>query len=77
MAHPRAILAGCGRLGKEGRSGRGAFGTSFCYLLAIANELKLDLSAAFEAKKAKNVEKYPVEHYRGLFGPEDPNRKEH
>lgn len=49
----------------------------FCYLLAIANELKLDLSAAFEAKMAKNVEKYPVEQYRGLFGPEDPNREGH
>ena len=44
-----------------------------CYLLALANELELDLSAAFEAKMVKNVEKYPVERYRGLFGPEDPN----
>ena len=45
----------------------------FCYLLALANELKLDMSAALEAKMAKNVVKYPARRYRGLFGPEDPN----
>lgn len=45
-----------------------------CYLLALANELKLDLSAAFEAKMVKNVEKYPAQRYRGLFGPDDPNQ---
>ncbi len=45
----------------------------FCYLLALANELKLDLAAALEAKMVKNAEKYPVERYRGLFGPDDPN----
>lgn len=45
----------------------------FCYLLALANELKLDMSAALEAKMIKNAEKYPVHRYRGLFGPEDPN----
>ncbi len=44
-----------------------------CYLLALANELKLDLAAALEAKMVKNAEKYPVERYRGLFGPDDPN----
>ena len=44
-----------------------------CYLLAMANELKLDVSAAFKAKMVKNAEKYPVKRYRGLFGPEDPN----
>lgn len=45
----------------------------FCYLLALANELKLDLATALETKMVKNVEKYPVRRYRGLFGPEDPN----
>lgn len=48
----------------------------FCYLLALANELKLDLAAAFDAKMVKNAEKYPVERYRGLFGPDDPNQTE-
>ena len=45
----------------------------FCYLLALANELNLDMAAALEAKMVKNVEKYPVRSYRGRFGPEDPN----
>jgi dCTP diphosphatase len=45
----------------------------FCYVLAMANELGLDLSAALENKMAKNAEKYPVDQYRGRFGPDDPN----
>jgi NTP pyrophosphatase (non-canonical NTP hydrolase) len=44
------------------------------YLLAMANELGLDLAAALEAKMAKNEQKYPAEQYRGLFGANDPNR---
>jgi len=43
-----------------------------CYLLAMANELGLDLAAALERKMAKNAKKYPAEAYRGRFGPEDP-----
>lgn len=46
----------------------------FCYLLAMSGALKLDLASALAAKMAKNAEKYPVERYRGLFGPDDPNR---
>lgn len=45
----------------------------FCYLLAMANELRVDLAAALAAKMAKNAAKYPVEKYRGRFGPDDPN----
>jgi NTP pyrophosphatase (non-canonical NTP hydrolase) len=44
-----------------------------CYLLAMANELGLDLAAALESKMVKNAKKYPAEEYRGRFGPEDPN----
>jgi NTP pyrophosphatase (non-canonical NTP hydrolase) len=44
-----------------------------CYALALANELDLDLSSAFERKMGKNEQKYPAEQYRGLFGPDDPN----
>jgi len=44
-----------------------------CYLLAMANELGVDLAAALEAKMAKNAAKYPVEKYRGRFGPDDPD----
>jgi len=42
------------------------------YLLAMVNELGLDLSAAFEAKMASNERKYPADQYRGRFGPDDP-----
>ncbi|MDD4267601.1 MAG: nucleotide pyrophosphohydrolase [Pirellulaceae bacterium] len=46
----------------------------FGYLLALAGALELDLASALVAKMAKNAEKYPIERYRGLFGPADPNR---
>ena len=42
-----------------------------CYALAMANELGLDLSTAIRGKIAKNELKYPVEEYRGRYGPED------
>ena len=42
-----------------------------CYALAMANELGLDLSTAIARKIAKNEQKYPVEEYRGRYGPED------
>ena len=42
-----------------------------CYVLAMANELGLDLSTAIRQKIAKNEQKYPAEEYRGRFGPED------
>jgi NTP pyrophosphatase (non-canonical NTP hydrolase) len=44
-----------------------------CYALAMANELRIDLSSAIRAKLAKNERKYPVEEFRGRFGPDDPN----
>jgi len=43
-----------------------------CYALAMANELRLDLSTAVRRKLEKNERKYPAEEYRGRFGPEDP-----
>ncbi len=45
----------------------------FCYTLAIANELNIDLAAAFESKMKKNREKYPAEKFRGFYGKDDPN----
>ncbi len=42
-----------------------------CYTLAMANELGLDLSDAVRQKIAKNELKYPVEEYRGRYGPDD------
>jgi len=44
----------------------------FCYLLALANELDVDLTEAVRDKMAKNNAKYPVEEFRGRFGPDDP-----
>ena len=44
-----------------------------CYVLAMANELGLDLSTALRHKMTKNERKYPASKYRGRFGPEDPS----
>jgi len=41
-----------------------------CYVLALANALELDLSAAVADKLDKNERKYPVERYRGRFEPD-------
>jgi NTP pyrophosphatase (non-canonical NTP hydrolase) len=43
-----------------------------CYCLALANELKLDVSTALFEKMRKNRLKYPVDEYQGRFGPDDP-----
>ncbi len=43
----------------------------FCYTLAIANELNIDLTTALRDKMKKNEAKYPAEQYRGRYGPED------
>ena len=43
-----------------------------CYLLALANELQMDLSAAVRAKLIKNGQKYPVDQIRGRWGHNDP-----
>lgn len=44
----------------------------FCYVLAMANELGLDLSTALRQKMRANEKKYPAPEYRGRFGPDDP-----
>jgi NTP pyrophosphatase (non-canonical NTP hydrolase) len=41
----------------------------FCYLLALANELDLDLSDAVRDKMVKNAAKYPAEKSRGRYDP--------
>jgi len=38
-----------------------------CYLLALANELEVDLSDAVQDKLVKNAEKYPAELCRGRY----------
>ena len=43
-----------------------------CYALAMANELQIDVASALRNKMVKNEAKYPVEQYRGRYGPDDP-----
>jgi dCTP diphosphatase len=38
-----------------------------CYLLSFVNALDIDLSAAVNAKVAKNAAKYPVERFHGRY----------
>ena len=40
-----------------------------CYLLALANELDLDLSQSVRDKMIKNAAKYPAQQSRGRFAP--------
>jgi len=44
-----------------------------CYLLALANELDLDLSQALRDKMIKNAAKYPAEQSRGRYDPPRPS----
>jgi NTP pyrophosphatase (non-canonical NTP hydrolase) len=44
-----------------------------CYVLALANELEIDLSLAMRSKMAKNQQKYPADEFRGRYGPDDPS----
>ena len=43
----------------------------FCYSLAMANALNMDLSSVVRDKMRKNALKYPASEYRGRYGPED------
>jgi len=43
----------------------------FCYVLAMANELDVDISTALREKMKKNAIKYPAPEYRGRYGPEE------
>ncbi len=47
-----------------------------CYLLAIANELNIDVAEAMRQKMQKNERKYPADEFRGRYGPEDPGSSE-
>lgn len=45
----------------------------FCYCLAFANTMDIDLASAFENKMARNRKKYPAEEFKGLYGHDDPD----
>ena len=38
-----------------------------CYVLAIANELDIDVSTAMREKMKKNEQKYPASEFRGRY----------
>ena len=63
----RAISQDAEKLGAVGEE----LADVLCYVLAIANELDVDLSTTFADKLQKNRLKYPAEQYRGRYGPED------
>lgn len=44
----------------------------FCYTLAMANELGIDLTATFYDKMEKNRAKYPADVIKGKYGYDDP-----
>jgi len=46
----------------------------FCYALAIANEMNIDLTPTLLAKMEKNRQKYPIEEIHGRYGHNDPCR---
>jgi len=43
-----------------------------CYLLALANQLDVDLATAVRQKMVVNERKYPAHEFRGRYGPDDP-----
>ena len=43
----------------------------FGYTLALANELGIDIATTVRKKVVENAIKYPVDQYRGRYGPED------
>jgi len=46
------------------------------YLLALSHHTGVDLASALEQKMLKNERKYPVEEYRGRYGPRDRKGKD-
>ena len=47
----------------------------FCYALAMANELGLDIATIVRDKMTKNAVKYPAAEFRGRYGSGDRKRK--
>jgi len=46
------------------------------YLLALSHHTGIDLASALEQKMQKNERKYPVEEFRGRYGPRDRKPKD-
>lgn len=75
MEHFQWLLPEESRAVGQDASKRAAVGEELadvvCYALAMANELGIDLSDALGDKMSKNARKYPVDEFRGRWGPED------
>jgi dCTP diphosphatase len=75
MEHFQWLDAGESQAVAEDPAKRAAAGEELadvlCYALAMADALGLDVSRAMHAKMEKNVQKYPVEGYRGRWGAAD------
>lgn len=65
IADSRAIAKDAARLAEV----RDEMADVLCYLLALANELNVDLSDAMRDKMVKNAVKYPAEQSRGRYDP--------
>ena len=39
----------------------------FCYVIAFAGEMGIDLCASLDSKMVKNRQKYPVDRFKGKF----------
>lgn len=59
----RQLSAGSGELGAVSEE----LADVLCYVLALANELDIDLTKAIRGKMRKNVEKYPADSFQGRY----------
>lgn len=75
MEHFQWLTAEESRAVKRQEDKRGEVGEEMadvlCYLLALANELEIDLATALRQKMVKNIQKYPADEFRGRYGSED------
>ena len=69
IAESRRVKDDPARLGKVSEE----IADVLCYVLALANELELDLSAAIHDKMVKNAVKYPADQSRGRYDPPSEN----
>ena len=68
IAESRAIAGNTEKLAEV----RDEIADVLCYLIALANELDVDLALAMADKMIKNAAKYPAEKTRGHFAPPPP-----
>ena len=67
VAASRSIAADADKLSAVGEE----LADVFCYTLALADSLGIDVADAVRAKMIKNAAKYPAAEYRGRYGGEN------